>query len=139
MTRLRDQRGAALVEFVFVLPILLVVVFGSLSLVWMLTARSAMSGAARDGARFASIRHDPICGMPTCPSDWPDQAEVAAFVQKRAGGFKVDSVELSRPTQPNEEVVVIVHGHLPALFRPMANLLGVDDVEYVTTSRARAE
>ena len=137
MTRMRNERGSALVEFALVLPMLLMVVFGSLALVWMLTARSALTGAARDGARFASIRHDPICDQPTCPTDWPTQDEVAQFVQKRAGGFQVDEVELTRPTQSNEEVVVTVHGHLPTLFQPIGALLG--DREYVTAGKARAE
>ena len=137
MTRMRNERGSALVEFALVLPMLLAVIFGSLALVWMLTARSALTGAARDGARFASIRHDPICDQPTCPTDWPTQDEVAQFVQKRAGGFQVDEVELTRPTQSNEEVVVTVHGHLPTLFQPIGALLG--DREYVTAGKARAE
>jgi len=137
VTRMRNERGSALVEFALVLPMLLAVIFGSLALVWMLTARSALTGAARDGARFASIRHDPICDQPTCPTDWPTQDEVAQFVQKRAGGFQVDEVELTRPTQSNEEVVVTVHGHLPTLFQPIGALLG--DREYVTAGKARAE
>jgi Flp pilus assembly pilin Flp len=134
---MRNERGAALVEFALVLPMLLVVVLGSLALVWMLTARSALTGAARDGARFASIRHDPICDQPTCPTDWPTQDEVAQFVRTRAGGFQVDGVELTPPTQSNEEVVVTVHGHLPTLFQPIGALLG--DRDYVTVGRARAE
>lgn len=137
MTRLRNERGSSLVEFAIVLPMLLVVIFGSLALVWMLTARSALTGAARDGARFASIRHDSICDQPTCPTDWPDESEVAQFVRTRAGGFQVDGVSLARPTQSNEEVVVTVHGHLPTLFRPIGALLG--DVDYVTVGKARAE
>jgi hypothetical protein len=134
---MRNQRGSALVEFALVLPMLLTVVFGSLALVWMLTARSALTGAARDGARFASIRHDPICDQPTCPTDWPTQDEVAQFVAARAGGFHVDGVELVRPTQSNEEVVVTVHGHLPTLFQPIGALLG--DRDYTTVGKARAE
>ena len=137
MTRVRSERGSALVEFALVLPVLLAVVFGSLALVWMLTARSALTGAARDGVRFASIRHDPICDQPTCPTDWPTQDEVDHFVRSRAGGFGVDGVTLVRPTEPNEEVVVTVHSHLPTLFRPIGALLG--DVDYVTVAKARAE
>jgi hypothetical protein len=137
VTRGRDERGSSLVEFALVLPLLLTVVLGSLALVWMLTARSALTGAARDGARFASIRHDPICDQPTCPTDWPTEDEVAQFVRTRAGGFQVDGVELTRPTQSNEEVVVTVHGHLPTLFQPIGALLG--DRDYVTVGRARAE
>ena len=137
MRRLHRESGAALVEFALVFPILLAVVLGSVSLIWMLTARSALSGAARDGARFASIRHDPICDLPTCPTDWPSEDEVADYVRSRAGSFAVDSVELERPTQSNEEVTVTVKGHLPTLFAPMAALLG--DAEFTTVAKDRAE
>lgn len=137
MSRLRNDRGSSLVEFSLVAPLLFLVICGSLALVWMLTARSALTGAARDGARYASIRHDPICDQPTCPTDWPTSDEVTAYVRQRAGGFHVDSVDLVRPTEPNEEVVVTVHGHLPVLFRPLTALFG--DGDYVTVGKTRSE
>jgi hypothetical protein len=145
MTRLRDERGSALVEFAFVFPILFAVVFAAFSMLWMLTARSALSGAAKDGARYASIRHDPLCEIPTdpvwrsCATDWPTEAEVTAFVRDRAGSFDVDSVDLVAPTMPNDALTVTVHGHLPALLRPMASIFGLHDLEYVSESKARAE
>jgi len=135
--RLRDEKGAALVEFAFVLPVLLLVVMGSLSLLWMLTARSALSGAARDGARFASIRHDFVCDTPPCDTDWPSQDEVKAYVEKRAGRFKVESVEVAPPTERNEELTVTVKGKLPVLLQPLGMVFG--DHEYTTSAKGRAE
>ena len=86
--RVRDENGSALVEFAFVFPVLLLVVMGSLSLLWMLTARSALSGAARDGARFASIRHDFVCDTSPCDTDWPSQDEVKAYVKDNLARYK---------------------------------------------------
>jgi hypothetical protein len=143
--RLRSERGSAVVEFALVFPVFFAVVLGSLSLLWMLTARSALSGAARDGARYASIRHDPLCEIPTdpvsrsCAYDWPTEDEVATYVRDRAGIFAVDDVELVQATQPNETLTVTVHGKLPALFKPVAQLFNLDSIDYVAEAKAKSE
>jgi hypothetical protein len=140
-----NERGSAVVEFALVFPVFFAVVVGSLSLLWMLTARSALSGAARDGARYASIRHDPLCEIPTdpysrsCAYDWPTEDEVTSVVEDRAGIFAVDDVELVRPTQPNETLTVTVHGKLPALFRPVAQLFDLDSMDYTAEAKAKSE
>ena len=135
--RVREEGGAALVEFALVIPVLMIVVMASLSLLWMLTARSALSGAARDGARFASIRHDFVCDDAPCDTSWPTQDEVASYVRDRAGKFSVESVEVDPPTHANDAVAVTVKGKLPVLLQPLGMVFG--DLEYTTTSKARAE
>lgn len=53
--RMRDQRGATVLEFALVLPILLgavgLVLFGG----WLGVAKAVMDHGAREGARYASI------------------------------------------------------------------------------------
>ena len=69
-----SERGAAMVEFALVLPVLLVVVLAGMSLLWVLAARSDLTAAAKAGARYAAIPIDPMncqpedqpCGLP----DW---------------------------------------------------------------------
>ena len=135
-----DQRGSALLEFALVLPVFLLIVLGSLSALWVLTARSALSGAAKDGARYASIRHDPLeCEAAPCPVGYPTEDEVAAYVQHRAGSFDVGSVTLVRPTQPNEPLTVTVQGDLPIIVSGIASVFGADSIEYTSIAKARAE
>src|SRR5205807_2140451 len=62
--RLREQRGAALVEFAIIFPVFFLVITGSVAMVWLVGVRSTITGAARDGARYASIQTDPLAGYP---------------------------------------------------------------------------
>ena len=141
MTRsLRDERGAALVEFALVLPVFLLVLIGSLSVVWLVGARSAVTGAARDGARFASIQHDPLaCEEPPCPTGYPTAEEVRQYVEHRVGVYGVDTVTVSNATYRNEVITVTARRTLPNVFRSFGALLGFEDVVYTTTVRVRAE
>jgi Flp pilus assembly pilin Flp len=155
--KIRNQRGAALIEFALVFPMLFLTLIATLSLLWLLAARSTISGAARDGARFASIRHDPLScplGQPmdnptvTLPPPWfpepgdcndyPTEAQVKAYVEHRAGRFGVDEVTLVRPTAPNAPVTVTVTRELPLIFRPVASLFD-DNNDFVTVAKVRAE
>jgi Flp pilus assembly pilin Flp len=136
----RDQRGSSAVELALVLPLFFLVIVGVLSLLWMLSARTAISGAARDAARYASIRHDPLtCAPDPCVHDWPTEEEVEIYARERAGRFGVDRVTVSRPSQTNMPVSVTVERELPTLFRAFGALFGAESLEYSSTAKARAE
>lgn len=49
------ERGAAVVEFALIMPILLILVFGIISYGYMLSFRQAISQAAAEGARAAAV------------------------------------------------------------------------------------
>lgn len=137
----RDQRGASLVEFALVLPLFLLVVGAILSLLWLLTARSAITGAARDAARYASIRHDPLtCEPDPCGNDWPTETEVATYANQRAGRWS-DGIHVTviRATEPNAPVSVTIEKDLPVLFKAMGNVFGADSLHYTSTGKARSE
>lgn len=51
----KKEKGQALVEFVLVLPILLLLVLGMVEYGWMLNAKISVTGAAREGARATSV------------------------------------------------------------------------------------
>jgi Flp pilus assembly protein TadG len=53
--RTRDERGAAVVEFALVAPILLMLVFGIIDFGWMLMKANLVNNATRDAARVASL------------------------------------------------------------------------------------
>jgi len=55
MRRTGDQRGGAAVEIVLVAPLLIAMMFFIVGLGRLATSREAVDGAARDGARQASI------------------------------------------------------------------------------------
>jgi Flp pilus assembly protein TadG len=51
----RNQRGAAAVEFALVLPILLLVVFGIINFGIVLAQKSSLANAVRAGARYGTV------------------------------------------------------------------------------------
>jgi Flp pilus assembly protein TadG len=52
----RDQRGAAAVEFVIVLPLFILLTLGSISFLTLMSMTTALHFAAEDGARCAAVR-----------------------------------------------------------------------------------
>lgn len=77
--RSRD-RGAAMVEFALVVPLLLAIVFGIISFSYMLSFRGAMSQAAVEGARAAAI-------APPGKSDDDLKKRAADAVTQSLGGY----------------------------------------------------
>ncbi len=55
VVNLRSQRSQALVEFALISPIFLLVMFGAIDISRLLYTYAAISSAARDGARTASL------------------------------------------------------------------------------------
>ena len=53
--RSRDQRGVVAVEFALVMPLLLLLVFGTIEFGFMLNRDMIVGNASRDGARLASL------------------------------------------------------------------------------------
>jgi len=142
--RLHGDRGSALVEFVLVLPVFLLVVLGSLTFLWLLAARSAVTGAARDGARYASIRHDwmdcPASGP--CNTDYPSSTEVSNYVKGRAGAFSGGMTVSVTPTSVayrNQVITVTASRDLPNILGTFAGLFGVDHITYSSSAVARSE
>ena len=54
----RDERGAAVVEFAIVVPILLVLVMGIIDFGRMYAVAASLAAASRDGARMAATQTD---------------------------------------------------------------------------------
>lgn len=59
----RKERGAAALEFVLVVPILLVVVFGIVNLGVVLAQQISLNNGARQAARFAVVDPNRTCGQ----------------------------------------------------------------------------
>lgn len=55
MQRRRDERGAAVVEFALILPILVLFVFGIVEFGRAYSARIELTGAVREGARAVAL------------------------------------------------------------------------------------
>ncbi len=90
----RRSRGQALVEFALVIPLFLLMLFGLVDMARLVHANSALSQAAREGARVASVQAywvgetgtDCGPGGPTCPAN---EAAFRANVLTAANGLMV--------------------------------------------------
>lgn len=59
-SRVRRQDGAAAVEFALVMPILLLLVMGTIDFARAYNAHISLSGGAREGARVLALTSDPV-------------------------------------------------------------------------------
>ena len=57
--RLRDERGATVVEFAFIVPLLIVLVLGIAEFGRAFQVSGTLSAAAREGVRVMALQNDP--------------------------------------------------------------------------------
>jgi Flp pilus assembly protein TadG len=58
--RLRSERGAAAVEFAFIVPLLIVLVIGIAEFGRAFQVQGTLSAAAREGVRIMALQNDPV-------------------------------------------------------------------------------
>jgi len=58
--RLRDERGAAAVEFAFIVPLLIVLVLGIAEFGRAFQVQGTLSAAAREGVRVMALQNDQV-------------------------------------------------------------------------------
>ena len=91
--RFRDENGAVAVEFVLLLPVLIVILFGIISFGIAFWKMEIYVSAAREGARYAAVR---------CASDSTTGCTnglIATKVQSAAVGYPIT------PGSPSEDIV----------------------------------
>src|SRR5919108_1422003 len=91
--RIDGERGAAAVEFVVMLPIVIVILFGTIAAGLALNKMQTYLSAAREGARYAAVRCAPD-STTGCSSDL-----IADRVQSAAIGYPLG------PGTPNADIV----------------------------------
>jgi len=57
--QLRDQEGAAFIEFTFIFPLLMVLIFGIVEFGLILYNQQVITNASREGARAGIVARDP--------------------------------------------------------------------------------
>lgn len=122
---LRDERGAAAVEFAFVVPVLLVLVCAIIDFGRLLYTANSLTGAAREGGReLATV------------ADFTDATRVGA-VRTRVmtafqplGGTALTSaqVELSTAPDASGNVTVRIVNYQFRPITPMASTIGLGSV-----------
>lgn len=98
----RKTNGQSLAEFALVLPLVLLLVLGFLDLGRAIYYYSAISNAAREGARYASVH--PL----DLQSNTDDQDTVKAIVQGYSVSVPLDANKITFPVPPTKYVIVKV-------------------------------
>ena len=107
LTRLREDRGSAVVEFALVTPLLLIVALAVLQVILALHVRSTLTAAAAEGARAGALAG---AGLAVAESRTRDVLDDAL------GGDAAQDVVASRTRLEGVEVVrVLVTARLPRL------------------------
>jgi Flp pilus assembly protein TadG len=119
--RRRTERGAAVVDVVLVMVVLVPVVLGILQVALVLFVRNTLASAASEGARLAATRD-------RGPAD--GAAQTRAQIDDAVSGRFAEDVTA---TQQGRSVEVVVHARVPALG------LGGPAVELTVRGRAVEE
>ena len=136
---MRDERGAALVEFALIVPLFLLMFFAVFDFAFLLYNRHALVAAVREGGRFAAVL--------------PALAEDDARVQGRTGtafnGTRVLDAELDGadvdvdpPTAANSYVVTVTvptGAIVYEPFSPIGEILGLGEISLVARASFRWE
>jgi Flp pilus assembly protein TadG len=133
----RQDRGAAAIEFALVVPILLLLVFATISFGMMLSFRQTLSQAATEGARAAAVESDPALRATEALAAVND-AMAAVDRQCGAGGL-VCNVGAVVPCGSGECITVTLtyayQANPMVISPPLAGELLPNQLEYAATVR----
>ena len=150
-----EERGAALVEFALVLPLLLVVIAGIVDFAFLFQRYEVITNAAREGARLASL---------SSPGTYDDTAVKDHVRNYVMNGLAMNDLSNVMPTSPDAVVVApvnltvdlgsgatadvparrvtITYKHTFLLLGPILGLINGDwgnEMDIVATSQMRLE
>lgn len=115
----REERGAALVELGIVLPILAVLLFGTIDFGWTFSKQLDVQHGAREGARLIAVNYKPTDAAGSSQAD-----EIATEVCRRMGGATGTTVTIRIPTQSGP-VGRVGQSAEAEVTRPAASLSGL--------------
>jgi Flp pilus assembly protein TadG len=110
----KDERGAALIEFALVMPLLLILVLGMIEFGWLLGNNLDVRHGAREAARLAAVDAGSVVAMGdlVCASMDFSSGQTVTFVDS-AGGLIGDEVTVT-VTLPYTPITGFINAFLPA-------------------------
>ena len=128
---LRCDRGAALVEFTLIAPILIFLTSGIIQFGYVFFLQNTMQNLARDAARGVAVGDlDGSTGDVTCPGGGTDSAQelICDGLADFSGTFTVNAVD---PANPGDDVIVTVS-------LPMADAAVMDVLDVMSSGTLSA-
>ncbi len=96
----RDDRGAVVVEFALVLPLLLMITIGIIAFGYLFHVQSVLDNAARDGVRVATLTDDDDAAASARAAA---RASAATTVQLEDDEITVDLSACATPASPSND------------------------------------
>ncbi len=87
----RSERGANLVEFALIAPLLIVLVFGIVDFAWILSQQQDVRHGAREAARLAAVNTDSGPNMASLACSSMNASDGATITFGRSGGNTGDT------------------------------------------------
>jgi Flp pilus assembly protein TadG len=117
-----DERGALIVEFGLIVPILFLLVFGIVDFGRAYFTLNNLAAAVREGARYGAVQKEPQ----TAP--WPDSIKqhVVDF-SYTFGGARLGTPNVAVVVDPGNTVTVTARYTFRTI-TPLVNLIGLDSI-----------
>ena len=118
----RDERGALIVEFGLIVPILFLLVFGIVDFGRAYFTMNNLAAAVREGARYGAVLETPGAGT------WPDSIKqrVVNF-SYTFGGARLGKPNVTVAINPDTTLTVTANYTFQTI-TPLVNLIGLDSI-----------
>ena len=131
----RDERGAAVVEFAIVVPILMLLVLGIIDFGRMLAVSGGLAAAVRDGTRAAAVASN--------PSDATQQTSIknrviTSFQPLGGAALQASNIAVSSDATAGT-VTVTVTGYIYQPLTPVFRMVGAGTLSFTRTATFRWE
>lgn len=125
----RDERGALVVEFGLIVPILFLLVFGIVDFGRAYFTMNNLAAAVREGARYGAVLPEPWAGT------WPDaiKQRVVDFSYS-FGGAKLAAPNVTVSADQDEGTLTVTATYTFRTITPLVNLIGLDAIPMTQTA-----
>lgn len=118
----REQKGALVVEFGLIVPILFLLVFGIVDFGRAYFTMNNLAAAVREGARYGAVLEKPEV------APWPDSIKQRAVdFSYTFGGAKLGAPNVTVAVDPGNTVTVTARYTFRTI-TPLVNLIGLDSI-----------
>jgi len=130
----RDERGALVIEFGLIVPILFFIVFGIVDFGRAYFTMNNLAAAVREGARYGAVLQTPY------QSPWPDSiVQRVEDFSYTFGGQSLQASQIAATTDTTAGTVTVTANYTFRPITPLLNLVGLDSIPMRETAVFRWE
>lgn len=130
----RDERGALVIEFGLIVPILFFIVFGIIDFGRAYFTMNNLAAAVREGARYGAVLQTPYA------SPWPDSiVQRVKDFSYTFGGQALQTSQITAATDTTAGTVTVTANYTFRPITPLLRLVGLDTIPMKETAVFRWE